>query len=300
MWATYNDGLALKALSDGVVWTATDYVRGQWVEKEDCTAGPVCRDVLRDFVKVLPLESAFAEDAAAGSGGGEPHGYKEWRSTLGFSGCGVPPDDLTWHQRVSLTLPSSSELGKRYEDLLGCGRPLDTSPCSSPTCSLCWRNRNQGLVHDTVWCFNHRGQAPEVASAGMRKLRGGPVEEAGRMPSTWVLSRASRGNGIELFVSAAAARDGTTGVGHSTVARVIFYFEHLGKDQRSDEDGHVQEGVVTVWVAVLEYVTAGRAHQRKEDPATGFDVFTIRSHSMSCACRAELSCFRSFCLRSGQ
>ncbi|CAN0446696.1 unnamed protein product, partial [Pylaiella littoralis] len=111
IWRTYNDGVALKALCEGVVWAAKDYVNGKWVTKEDCTAGPVCRTVLRDLVKVLPLESAFSENAEAG--GGEPHGYKEWCSSLGFSSDGVPPDKLTWQQRVSLTLPSSSDLNQR-------------------------------------------------------------------------------------------------------------------------------------------------------------------------------------------
>ena len=92
-----------------------------------------------------------------------------------------------------------------------------------------------------------------------------------------MLDRPSGANDLKLFVSATDMRDGTTGVGHTTLGKAIYFFEHQGNDQRRRDTGHIAEGVVSVWVAVLEYVTAGTGHQRKVDPVTGFDVFHLRS-----------------------
>lgn len=280
LWKCHNDQLALRACADGVQWTARDYVNGKWVIKKDCTAGSVTRIVLRDLFKVFPLSPAgLSDDAGLAEGaGGHPHGYKEWESCLQDDPAGVDTDQGTWQQRVSQTLPSCQHLEERYDELFGCGRLEGDEPCQDkPLCSFCWRNRGWGLVYRRVCCFSHWGQAPEAVSAGMGKILGGTVVDACRKPSSWMLDRPRGVNDIEIYVSADAARDGTTGVGHTTLAKVIYFFEHQGNDQRKGENEHPQPGIVTLWLACLEYVTAGTGHQRKVDPATGFDVFHLRS-----------------------
>lgn len=254
-------------------------MNGEWVTKKDCTAGPVTRGVLRDLLKLIPLSPAgLTDDAGLASGaGGQPHGYKEWETVLDDP-VGGDPGELMWQQRVSQTLPSCEDLEERYDDLFGCGRLDGDEPCTdNPLCSFCWRNRGVGLLYRRVCCFNHWGQAPEAISAGTGKILGGSVVDACRAPAEWMLSRPRGVNDLEIYVCADAARDGTTGVGHTTLAKAMYFFEHQGNDQRKGGNANARPGVVTVWLAALEYVTAGSGHQRKVDPVTGFDVFHLRS-----------------------
>lgn len=274
IWRTYNDQLAIKALADGVTWAARSFVNGKWIVKEDCQAGTVTREVLRDLVKVLPLEPASASNRGNTSCGGHPHGYKEWEAVLREPGDGS--DDVTWEDMVSRTLPSPTVLEEQYDEVLGCGRTEDDPACSSPTCSFCWRNRGEGLFYRTVCCFNHWGQAPEEVSAGVGRIKGVRVQDACQAPGTWMLSR-SAGNDIEIYLTANAVREGMTGVGRTTFGHVVYFFEHQGNNQRRNDNDRFKVGVYTIWVAVLEYVTAGAGHRLKADPCTGLDVFHLRT-----------------------
>ena len=92
-----------------------------------------------------------------------------------------------------------------------------------------------------------------------------------------MLSTESRGNDVEVFLTAETQWDGSRGLRRTTLGKVVYFFEHQGNDLRRDQSDHVKEGVWTVWAAVLEYVTAaGTGQQRRVDPVTGCDVFILR------------------------
>lgn len=279
LWRCINDQQAIKSLADGAQWTARcySYQERRSVTRTNCAAGPTCRAVLRDLAKVLPLSPSVADSDAPRATVKQPPGYQEWEAVLDAPVGGASDEGATWQQHTSRTLPSVAHLEERYDELLGCGREDGESPCSSPTCSYCWRNRGRKLAYRQVCCFNHWKPAPEVVSAGAGKILGVSLADACEERGTWMLDRPSGANDVELFVSASDVRDGTTGVGHTTLGKVVYFFEHQGNDQRKGDSDRIEAGVVTVWVAVLEYVTAGTGHQRKVDPVTGFDVFHLRN-----------------------
>lgn len=81
----WNDNQALKSLCDGVAWDARGVVDGKKVQKA-VTAGPLCREVLRDVFAFLPavqLSPASVEDGTAtGRQGRSPHGCQQWEAGL--------------------------------------------------------------------------------------------------------------------------------------------------------------------------------------------------------------------------
>lgn len=276
IWRTNNDGQALKALTDGLRWDARGWDGRRWVEKR-VEAGTVCREALDAVFKLIPMAPTcgHGDDPSVT----KPHGYVQWE--VGLAGqvlSGATSDSLAWQEVVSATVPDAAVLESRYDDTLGCGRTAETPPCTSPSCSFCWRSRGRGLIHRTVTCFNHWAAAPVQASAGAGVIRGGAVKSAHTSPTTWALSSSSRGSDVEIYVTADARRNKTRGLRHTTLGKVAYFFEHQGNDlRRVGEEEMVREGVWTVWVAVLEYVTAGRRHTRKVDSATGCDVFSLRN-----------------------
>lgn len=260
-----------------VRWSAKGRVGGVEVTKE-LTAGPLCREVLQEVFKILPLQTtpAASEDGTTGRRGGRPHGYQQWDAGLGPTRLETGLDAPAWQQAISKTLPSAEQLEKRYDDALGCGRTSQEAPCSRRTCSFCWRNRGQGIVRQTVVVFNHWGQAPAEVSAEIGTIRGGPVKDAGT--PTWVRSAASRGSDVEIYLKAEDQRAGNRGLGRTTLGKVAYFFEHQGNDWRRGESSNaIPEGEFTIWVAVAEYVTAGVGNKRKVDPVTGLDMFRMRT-----------------------
>lgn len=277
IFKSWNTAQALKALSDDVTWSAVGYEKGKAVRKE-LMAGPLCRQVLKEVFKILPLEMkpASTEEGAMVREARRPHGYQEWTAPL-------PPQTLdtlssapAWQQAVSKTLPSVEQLEGRYDASLGCGRTAGEAACTSRTCSFCWRNRGRRLVRRTVKVFNHWGEAAVEASAGTGIIRGSPIKNATH--AGWTRSTASRASDVEIYLTAAAQRDDRRGYTFTTLGRVAYFFEHQGNDWRRGDNGNsAPEGVFTVWVAVSEYVTAATGNRRKVDPVTGLDEFRMRT-----------------------
>ena len=121
-----------------VRWSAKGRVGGVEVTKE-LTAGRLCREVLQEVFKILPLQTtpAASEDGTTGRRGGRPHGYQQWDAGLGPTRLETGLDAPAWQQAISKTLPSAEQLEKRYDDALGCGRTSQEAPCSRRTCSFC-------------------------------------------------------------------------------------------------------------------------------------------------------------------
>lgn len=270
-----NDGLAVKALADGVSWTASGWTGREWV-RQTVTAGALCQETLQSVFAILPLAPAHLEDGAQPRAG-RPAGFVSWEVELGVGG---EPHDArsltTWQTAASATLPSAEVLNSLYIDKLGCHRVEGGPFCDSDRCASCWGWR-PGLYHGSVVCFNMWGDAPEEASAGTGTLRGSPVKDAAELPSTWMIQPSSRANDVELYVDADARRSGKRGQGLTTLGRIVHFFEHQENDSRHIVDGKYQEGEWSVWVGIREYVPAGRGNKRKIDAATGCDVFTLRS-----------------------
>lgn len=172
LWKTNNNNLAIKSVADGVVWRARGYVEGRW-EWKTVSAGPVCREVLQSVFTILPLAPASTGDhrGSADAVGGRPHGYVQWDVAL--KGEAAPSDGTLepWQAQVALTILGVRALEERYDETLGCGRTEEETPCGSPSCSYCWRNRSgPGLTHRVVSIFNHWGGAHPEASGGSGTL----------------------------------------------------------------------------------------------------------------------------------
>ncbi|CAB1109608.1 unnamed protein product [Ectocarpus sp. CCAP 1310/34] len=239
IWRATNDSLAIKALADGIEWTAS---------------GDLCRQTLREVFSVLPLAPALSDTPSAGR----------------------PWDRADWQSVVRGTLPTALQLEALYKVKLGCGREESGPLCNDDVCAFCWRG-NSGLHNGSVTCFNHWGNAPEEASAGTGTLRGGPVKDAAEFGNKWMIQETSRANDVELYVDTSARRSGERRQAATTLGRIACFFEHQGNDSRHLVDGKVQEGGEwTIWVAVKEYVTVGMGQGRKVNYPTGCDVFYLR------------------------
>ncbi|CAN0424840.1 unnamed protein product [Laminaria digitata] len=272
-WRTTNDALALKAVADGVRWRGRGWNGRKWVSA-DLEAGGRCQEILHDLFAVLPLAPAFTneEDVRVG----KPYGFVQLEATLRDGGALVASPS-GWGQEVAATLPNATALEGRYAEMLACGRTPDEEACTDSTCCSCWRDRGRGLTHRVVTLFNHFGRAAPEVSAGTGTIRGGAVKDAAANPETWSISTSTRGNSVEIYVTQEAQADETRGVRFTTLGKVAYFFEHRDNNLRREDAGRpVEKGEFTVWVAVQEYVTAGKGHSRKVDPATGCDVFTLR------------------------
>lgn len=282
MFKAWNDSQALKALCDGVTWSASAYdsVQHQWVPKK-LTAGPLCCEVLQEVFRILPLETspASADGGTPASAGGRPHGYLQWETKLTSAPVETHHTSDTseaWQKAVSKTLLSPTEMELRYDDSFGCGRNATEAPCERRTCSYCWRNRANGLTHHAVVVFNHWGAAPGEASAGTGAIRGSLTRDA-VSDGGWVRSTASRGNDVEVYLTAEDQLHGLCGIGHTTLGKVGYFVEHQANSwRRGNSSNAIPEGEFVVWVAVAEYVTAGVGNRRKVDLATGLDEFKMR------------------------
>lgn len=251
-----NDALALKALADGVAWTAVGWDGRAWVQKR-VEGGVLCQDILQSLFSILPLEPFRADDGTTRPAG-RPRGFIQWKMDLVGGGVSVPSgkDVPAWQTTVSETAPTATALVSLYKSKLGCNRNGEDNACASPTCAFCWRGR-PGLTHGTVFCFNEWAVAPAEASAGTGTLRGGQVKEAADSPDTWLFSENSRGNDVEIYVDDSAKRAGRRGFRLTTLGRIAYCFDHQGNDRRIENAEERQEGEWTVWVAVQEFVTAG-------------------------------------------
>lgn len=266
---------ALKSLCDGITWEAKGFERGKEVRKE-VTAGTVCREVLQDVFALLPAmhqSPASVEDGnTTGRQGSDSHRPPRWEAGLKGVEAGIELE--AWQAGVSAMLPSPEELDERYAECFGCGRIHGEAPCSTRTCSFCWRNRTEkrGLMHETVKFFNHWGGAPGDASAGTGTIRGCPGLHSG-----WTRSTASRGSDVEIYLTAEDQREGNRGLGQTTLGKVAFFFQHQGNPWRRDEEsGDIPEGQYTIWMAVSEYVTAGVGNSPQLHHATGLAEFKMR------------------------
>ena len=287
MWCTTNDSQALKSVADGVQWSARGWNGREWVERT-ITGGDLCRRTLQKVFKLLPLAPAQSDDV--GGRGGRPSGFVQWDAILvGTEAPGSTVGGTTvWQSVVAETLPTAVQLLALYNEKLGCGRNESEPPCDSDACAFCWRGRPD-LYNGVVTCFNHWGGAPRDASAGTGTLRGGLVKDAGELSATWMAQETSRANDVEIYVDADARRSGERGQKATTLGRIAYFFEHQGNHRRQLVDGEIQEGEWTVWVAVQEFVTAGRGQARKVDTATGCDMFVLRK---------SFTLFPASCIRS--
>lgn len=263
----------MKALVDGVQWKAQGWNKQEWVW-ETVEAGEGCREALDAIFKFIPMAPGCEEhDGKVG----KPHGFLKWKAKLQEEGRGgTNPVPTPWQKAVFATMPNTEELQEIYDERLGCGRESGDARCARPTCSYCWRGSSYGLSHRDVTCFNHWVGASAEASAGTGVIRGGAVEAAHVSPREWALSRSTRGSDVELYMTDDARKAGARGVGRTTLGKVAYFFEHKGNDFGGLEDDEIEDGLWTTWVAVLEYVTAGRGHSRRTDTATGCDEFKLR------------------------
>ncbi|CAB1105078.1 unnamed protein product [Ectocarpus sp. CCAP 1310/34] len=274
IWRATNDSLAIKSLADGIEWTASGWTGSKW-ERRTVTAGDLCRQTLQDVFSVLPLAPALSDTLSAG----RSWGNVEWDEDL----LGTEASLTGTLQDVFSVLPLAPALsdtlsaGRSWgnvewdEDLLGTEASLtgvDRADCP-------------GLHNGSVTCFNHWGNSPEEASAGTGTLRGGPVKDAAEFGNKWMIQETSRANDVGLYVDTNARRFGEREQAATTLGRIAYCFEHQGNDSRHLVDGKVQEGGEwTIWVAVEEYITAGRGQGRKVNHPTGCDVFYLRSQDV--------------------
>ncbi|CAM9285430.1 unnamed protein product [Ectocarpus sp. 13 AM-2016] len=136
IWRATNDSLAIKALADGIEWTASGWTGSKW-ERRTVTAGDLCRRTLQDVFSVLPLAPALADTLSAG----RPWGYVEWDEDLvGTEAPRTGVDGTDWQSVLRETLPTALQLEALYKDKLGCGREESGPLCNDDVCAFCWRD----------------------------------------------------------------------------------------------------------------------------------------------------------------
>ncbi|CAN0366457.1 unnamed protein product, partial [Pylaiella littoralis] len=79
IWRATNDSLALKALADGVSWSASGWDGRRWV-RQLVEAGPLCQSTLQECFSILPLAPAHSDHGAAPVG--RPSGFVDWEVQL--------------------------------------------------------------------------------------------------------------------------------------------------------------------------------------------------------------------------
>ena len=118
IFEVWNENQALKALCDGITWTACGYNNGR-EEERDLTAGPLCQEVLHDIFEFMPSQMTPAsteEGATAARLGRRPQGYQQWEASLKGERGDSPHGTPEWQQAVSALLPSAEDLELRYDE----------------------------------------------------------------------------------------------------------------------------------------------------------------------------------------
>ena len=108
----WNDQQALKSLCDGVTWDGYGFENGA-VGRRELKAGPLCREVLQDMFKFLPLDMspATVEDGTtSGPEGGFAYDHQRWNVGLKEVRGGVEPPAEEWQRAVTDMLPPTKEL----------------------------------------------------------------------------------------------------------------------------------------------------------------------------------------------
>ncbi|CAN0259264.1 unnamed protein product [Ectocarpus sp. 4 AP-2014] len=239
-------------MAEGVRWTARGYdkTKREWVKKT-VQASPACRELLRTISEW--------EFRTRRHGTGRPRGIVEWNVRLKQQAAA--PSAPEWQETIGALLrrtgPGGLDLLDLYNAWFSCGRETSNpNMCDNGRCPRCWRIRHLHLVNMEVECSNTWIGAPERVSGGTGTMRGAPMEDAHDKPNIrWILVPPPFG----------------TDVGICTLGKVAFFFQHRGN---SLQDG--EEGLLTRWVAVAEYVTAGVGSSEKSDAVTGHAVMRLR------------------------
>jgi len=201
-------------------------------------------------------------------GTGMPRGSRQWSVELDSEVVGDGPGGF-------LRALGSMGLLELYKKWFSCGREHGTENwCSSPRCCRCWNARSNFLTYRTVECSNVWTHAPPRVSAGTGTIRGAAkADDSEKSDGLFLGGQGRLGADVELYYTPEALTARKAGpAGTCTMGKVAFFFDHAGNTFQ----GGGNQGAITKWVAVLEYVTAGRGNREQLDPATGHPVMRIQ------------------------
>lgn len=263
-----NEAMAVQQMIDGQKWTASAYDRkqGTWT-----CATIQASDACIEFLKEVSEKASERRER----GTGRPRGTRQWSVDLDADVSADGPLGA-WQDVVVgiLRKLGSTGLLKLYEKWFSCGRAHgNPDKCSNPRCCRCWNSRSGGLSLRNVDCSNVWTAAPPRVSAGTGTLRGASMVDAVEKRDGLLWVQGSLGADVELYYTreALAARKPGS-VGTCTLGKVAFFFDHDG----NTFPGGGRQGATTKWVAVSEYVTAGRRKTEQIDPPTGHPVMRLR------------------------
>lgn len=263
-----NEAMAAQAMADGQSWSAWAYDRTERkMKRKTIEASEACIE----FVKAVSEEGSKGRER----GTGRPRGAQEWSVDL-RSASPAAGGSGGWQDAIVGMLAGLGSRGllDLYKRWYSCGRVTgDTARCGNDSCPRCWNSRGEGLVRKSVDYKNFWAGAPPRVSAGTGLIRGAAMVDAAEKRDGFLWLLGPLGVDVELYYTREALDAQEAGpAGTCTLGRVAFFFDHVGNPIHGGEG----QGVKTKWVAVSEYVTAGRGSSEQLDPATGHPVMRIQ------------------------
>lgn len=273
-------------MAPGETWTATRYDRSSrehvnGVER----AGEGCSRVLRSLAGFLRggLDTPGGEPEGAPPARGQFHGAALWDAKIvPRSGAEQKEEEQTdeaqgWASRISESgvLPHEQCVIDAARLWYGCRRPPHLRPCDEPRCPACWDGAD--LQHVRIRCSRFKHNVSAKSSSGLGRLKGGNVRLAsndGPSARAWAVGDDS-GEDVEIFRNPTALRNGTTGDGGVTLAKILYFFTHEGNRRAA---ASTDEGPQMEYVLVYEYVTCGPGRSKRPDSVTQHPTYFLRGN----------------------
>ena len=282
-----NTRLALRGLAERIPYLATVYNRKKRErERVSVTAGEGCSAVLQ---ALLPrLDDGVREDPrppcsdspSVAKTNPRHVGAATWTLCLG-SGSGASFDGpcASWQEGIKRggdrVVPRHEDLREALSSWYGCGGGEDA--CTNALCPRCCPQESpeDGVI---VQCSRYVSGASHGSSSSTGRWRGGDVRTAGAnsdRPLEWAFG-AGGGEDVEIYTSPQHQQDKATASPGLTLARILYFFDHLLGDQVSGLD----ECALTSWVVVAEFVSSKPGGVgRLPDVATDHPLFRLRADS---------------------
>lgn len=245
----------------------------------------LCGDLVGGFAGPSPLHTPV--HAVDGAKSTRHPGAASW-VTYCIRGTDNEPIDVTgsiepWELNMMNCpwRPRDDELLAAQRTWFGCGRVGDDSErCEEIKCPHCWSVPSGGVVqltHTTLECSRYGHGASRMASSGSGRWKSGDVrsaEETVPADKEWALGNAS-GESVEVYATPKTRSHGLTGVGHLTLCKILYFFDHLGNGR----DGQsLSDRARTKWVMVFSYATQGPSGGALvRDDFTKHPVYVLRS-----------------------
>lgn len=267
-----NEAMAYQALSDGVEYRARVHnpAKGRRV-KALVTASAPCREALQYLAQAPCAILPFAASRRR-SGTGFPRGARRWTGIVRLE-SGVEEQELAactseYERALAEEAPTVNELLSAYGAWFGHGAEK-RKPCGDRRCPRCWQGASRRILYDRSPRYQNYlvSQEEDHEETGVKFLKGASVQHADRVALEELYI--GEHSGWDIQFANDAERSGMRPMG-----RLAFCFEHTSNPQRNEADE--KERADTVWMAVVEYVTAGKGQDRKSDLATGHPVFNMR------------------------